>query len=117
MRKCTWKHSQNVKNTRSSKVTANVLQNLLNESLETGRFPDNLKLASGSTYSASLKKNDPLDKTNDSPVSVPRIVSKLCENKMKSNKCVTRNCLPPYLYGNRKELSNCLISNCLISIV
>ena len=110
-------YSQNVKNTVSSKVTANVLQNLLNESLETGRFPDNLKLASGSTYSASLKKNDPLDKTNDSPVSVLRIVSKLCENKMKSNKCVTRNCLTPYLYGNRKELSNCLISNCLISIV
>ena len=38
-------YSQNVKNTVSSKVTANVLHNLLNESLETGRFPDNLKLA------------------------------------------------------------------------
>ena len=45
----------------SSETTANVLQNLLNESLEIGIFPDNLKLAD---IILVFKKRDPLDKTN-----------------------------------------------------
>ena len=46
----------------SSETTANVLQNLLNESLEIGIFPDNLKLAD---IILVFKKRDPLDKTNE----------------------------------------------------
>ena len=58
----------------SSEVTANILQKLLNDSLETGMFPDSLKLAH---ITLIFKKKDPLNKTNYRPVSVLPIVSKL----------------------------------------
>ena len=51
----------------SSEATANILQKLLNDSLETGTFPDSLKLAD---ITPVFKKKDPLNKTNYRPVSV-----------------------------------------------
>ena len=63
----------------SSEVTANILQKLLNDSLETGMFPDSLKLAD---ITLIFKKKDPLNKTNYRPASVLPIVSKLFEKIM-----------------------------------
>ena len=51
----------------SSETTANILQKLLNDSLETGIFPHNLKLADITPF---FKKKDPLNKTNYRPASV-----------------------------------------------
>ena len=65
----------------SSEATANILQKLLNDSLETGMFPDSLKLAD---ITPVLKKKDPLNKTNYHPVNVLPIVSKLFEKIMQN---------------------------------
>ena len=48
-------------------ATANILQKLLNESLQAGTFPDSLKLAD---ITPVFKKKEPLNKTNYRPVSV-----------------------------------------------
>ena len=62
----------------SSEATTNRLQQkLLNESLETGTFPDSLKLAE----IIPIFKG-PLDKNKYRPVSVLPIMSKLFENIM-----------------------------------
>ena len=63
----------------TSEATANILQKLLNESLETSTFPNILKLAD---ITPLFKKKDPLDKTNYRPASVLPIVSKLFEKIM-----------------------------------
>ena len=65
----------------SPEATAIVLQNLLNLSVETDVFPDNLKLAD---ITPVFKKEDPLDETNYCPVSLPPIVSKLFEKIMQN---------------------------------
>ena len=84
----------------SSEATANILQKLFNDSLETGTFPGSLKLAA---ITPVFKKKDPLNKTNHSPVSVLSIVSKLFEKIMqKQINSFISNCLSPYLCGNRK---------------
>ena len=70
----------------SSEATANILQTLLNGSLETGTFPDSLKLAD---VTSIFKKKDPLDKTNYRPVSVLPIVSKLFEKIMQKRSVST----------------------------
>ena len=66
----------------SSEATANILQKLLNDSLETGTFPDSLKLAD---ITPVFKKKDPLNKTNYHPVSVyplsKNYLKRLCRNK------------------------------------
>ena len=49
----------------SSEATANISQKLLNDSLETGTFPDSLKLAD---ITPVFKKKDLLNKTNYRPV-------------------------------------------------
>ena len=51
----------------SSEATANILQKLLIESLETSTFPGSLKLTD---ITPVFKKKDPLSKTNYCPVSV-----------------------------------------------
>ena len=84
----------------SSEATANILQKLLNDSLETGTFPDSLKLAD---ITPVFKKKDPLNKTNYRPVSVLPIVSKLFEKIMqKQINDFISNYLSPYLCGYRK---------------
>ena len=57
----------------SSEATANILQKLLNESIQTGKFPASLKLAD---ITPVFKKKDPLNKSNYRPVSVLPIMSK-----------------------------------------
>ena len=84
----------------SSEATVNILQKLLNGSLETGTFPDSLKLAD---IAPIFKKKDPLNKTNYRLVSVLLIVSKLFEKIMKRQlNGFISNCLLPYLCGYRK---------------
>ena len=84
----------------SSEATANILKNLLNDFLETGTFPDSLKLAD---ITPVFKKKDPLNKTNYRPVSVLPIVSKLFEKIMqKQINGFISNYLSPYLCGYRK---------------
>ena len=51
----------------SSEATANISQKLVNDSLETGMFPDNLNLAD---ITPVFKKKDPLNKANYRPASV-----------------------------------------------
>ena len=83
-----------------SEDTANILQKLLNESIETDLFTNNLKLAG---ITPAFKKKDPLNKTNYRPVSVLPIASKLFEKIMQKqvNGFIT-NCLSPCLCGHRK---------------
>ena len=84
----------------SWEATANILQKLLNESIETGSFPDSLKSAD---ITPVFKKKDPLNKTNYRPVSVLPIVSKFFEKIMqKQVNGFISNCLSPYLCGYRK---------------
>ena len=84
----------------SLEATANILQKLLNESIETGTFPDCLKLAD---ITPVFKKKDPLNKTNYRPVSVLPTVSKLFEKiTQKQGNGFISNCLSPYLRGYRK---------------
>ena len=79
----------------SSEATAIILQKLLNDSLETGTFPDRLKLAD---ITPVFKKINPLNKTNYRPVSVLSIVSTLFEKIMqKQINGFISNCLSPYL--------------------
>ena len=85
----------------SSEATTNRLQTLLNESLETGTFPDSLKLAE----IIPIFKG-PLDKNKYRPVSVLPILSKLFENIMqKQTKSFISNGLSPYLCGHRKSFN------------
>ena len=84
----------------SSEATANILQKLLDDSLETGTFPDSLKLAD---MTPVFKKKDPLNKTNYRPVRVLPIVSKLFEKIMQKRiNAFISNYLSPYLCGYRK---------------
>ena len=84
----------------SSEATANILKKLLNDFLETGTFPNSLKLAD---ITPVFKKKDPLNKTNYGPVTVLPIVSKLFEKIMqKQINGFISNCLWPYLCGYRK---------------
>ena len=87
----------------SSEATANILQKLLNNSLETGAFPDSLKLAD---ITPVFKNKDPLNKTNYCPVSVLPIVSKLFEKIMqKQINGFISYCLLPYLGGYRRAFN------------
>ena len=59
---------------KSSKVSANVLHKLFNDSIKKGDFPQNLKLADNTPI---YKKNNPLEKTNHRHVSIWPVVSKI----------------------------------------
>ena len=80
----------------SSEATANILQKLLNESLENSTFPDSLTLAD---ITPVFKKKDPLDKTNYLTVSVLPILSKLFEKIMQKqvNGFIIIVCHPIYV--------------------
>ena len=79
-----------------SVVTINILEKLLNETLETSTFPDSLKSADIFLF---FKKNNPLNKTYH-PVHVFLVVSKLFEKIMQ--KQINGSCLSKYLCADRK---------------
>ena len=84
----------------SSKISADALQNLFNDMLKTGHFPDNLKLADITTV---FLIKDPLHKVNYRPVSVFPSISKVFEKLMqKQISGYISNYLSPYLCGYRK---------------
>ena len=56
--------------------TFDVLTNCINKSIEAGYFPDSLKLAN---VALVFKKEDPFDKSNDRPVSILPLLSKVYE--------------------------------------
>ena len=58
----------------STKLSAIVLHELFNDSIERSDFPQNLKLVD---ITPVYKNNDPLDKTNYRPVSTLPVVSKI----------------------------------------
>ena len=58
----------------STKLSAIVLHELFNDSIERSDFPQNLKLVD---ITPVYKNNDPLDKTNYRPVSALPVVSKI----------------------------------------
>ena len=80
----------------SSDATANILQKLLNEFLETGTYPDSSKLAD---ITSVFKKKSYLNNTNYRPVSVLPIVSKLFEKIMQKqiNGFISNYLLPYWL--------------------
>ena len=81
----------------SSEATANILQKLLNDSLETGTFPDSLNLADTTPV---FKKKETL---NYRPVNVLPTVSKLFENIMqKQINGFISNCSSLCFCGYRK---------------
>ena len=63
----------------SADISADVLQNLFNDMLPIGNFPDNLKL---SNIPPVFKKKDPLKKEKYRPVSVLSAFSKIFEKVM-----------------------------------
>ena len=84
----------------TSEPTTNILQKLLNESLDTSTYLDGLKLAD---ITPVFKKKDPVHKTYYCPVSILLIVSRLFEKIIqKQVNGFIRNCLSPYLCGHRK---------------
>ena len=60
----------------SANISADILQNLFNNMLSTGNFPDNMKLAD---ITPVFKKKDPLKKENYRPVSILSAISKFFE--------------------------------------
>ena len=60
----------------SANISADILQNLFNDMLPTGNFPDNMKLADRTPV---FKKKDPLKKENYRPVSILSAISKFFE--------------------------------------
>ena len=63
----------------SAGISADILQNLFNDMLSTGNFPDNIKLAD---ITPVFKKKDPLKRENYRPVSILSAISKIFERLM-----------------------------------
>ena len=63
----------------SADISADILQNLFNDMLSTGNFPDNIKLA---VITPVFKKKDPLKTENYRPVSILSAFSKIFERLM-----------------------------------
>ena len=87
----------------SSEISIDALQNLFNDMLKTGNFPDNLKLAD---ITPVFLIKDPLHKVNYRPVSVFRRISKVFEKLMqKQISSYISNYLLPCLCRYRKGFS------------
>ena len=85
----------------SADISADILQNLFNNMLSTGNFPDNMKLAN---ISPVFKKKDPLKKENYRPVSILSAISKISERLMQKQIVgYMENFLSHYLCGYRKK--------------
>ena len=63
----------------SADTSADILQNLFNDMLSTGNFPDDIKLAD---ITPVFKKKDPLKTENYRPVSILSAISKIFERLM-----------------------------------
>ena len=88
----------------SSEVSADVLQNLFNDMLKTGDFPNNLELAD---ITLVFKKKNPLHKINYRPVSILSSISKVFKKMMQKQVIgYISHYLSPYLYGYRKSFSS-----------
>ena len=87
----------------SSEISADALQNLFNDMLKTGNFPDNLKFAD---ITPVFLIKDPLHKVNYRPVSVFPSISKVFEKLMqKQISCYKSSYLLPCLCRYRKGFS------------
>ena len=87
----------------SADISADILQNLFNNMLSTGNFPDNMKLAD---ITPVFKKKDPLKKENYRPVSILSAISKIFERLMQKQIVgYMENFLSPYLCGYRKNFN------------
>ena len=85
-------------------VTAETLQQLLNQALATWEFSSNLK---NTDVTPVFKKNNPLSKDNYRPVSVLPIISKVFEKLMQNQiNFHIKSFLSPYLYGYRKGFNS-----------
>ena len=97
---------------KTSEISAKILHKFFNETVETGDYPENLKLAD---ITPVFKKKDPMNKMNYRPVSVLPSVSKRFE-KLMQNQLVKyiENHLSPHLCGYRKGFSS---QQALISLI
>ena len=97
---------------KTSNISAQFVHKIFNESVETGLYPDDLKLAD---ITPVFKKKDPLNKINYRPVSVLPIVSKIFE-KFLQHQLVNyiEKYLSPHLCGYRKGYSS---QQALISLI
>ena len=88
----------------SAMVTAETLQQLLNQALTTGEFPSNLK---NTDVTPVFKKNNLLSKENYRPVSFLPIISKVFEKLMQNQiNLHIKSFLLPYLCGYRKGFNS-----------
>ena len=83
----------------SSEVSADALQSLFNDTLKTGNFPENLKLAD---IPPVFKKNNLLHKVNYRPVSILPSISKVFEKRIQKQ----INYLFPFCVGIEKAFSS-----------
>ena len=90
--------------TKTSNISAQFVHKILNESVETGVYPDNLNLAD---ITPVFKRKDSLNKINYRPISVLPSVSKIFE-KLLRHQLVNyiENYLSPHLCGHRKGYSS-----------
>ena len=58
------------------KFTFDIITACINKAIETGNFPDSIKMAN---VTPVFKKEDPLDKSNHRPVSILPLLSKVYE--------------------------------------
>ena len=88
---------------RESEFTFETLTNCINNSIETGYFPDSLKEAN---IAPIFKKDDPLNKSNYRPVSILPLISKVFERLIDNQLSeYTKSFLNHILCGFRKAHS------------
>ena len=81
----------------SADTSADILQNLFNDMLSTGNFPDNMKLAD---ITPVFKKKDSYFKKNYRPVSILSIISEIFERLIQKQIVgYMENFLSPYVCG------------------
>ena len=87
----------------SADISAGILQNLFNNMLSTGNFPDNMKLAA---ITPVFKKKDPLKKETYRTVSILSAISKVFERRMQKQIVgYMENLLSPYLCSYSKNVN------------
>ena len=83
----------------SAGISADILQNLFNDMLSKGNFPDNMKLTD---ITPVFKKKDPLKKESYRTVSVLSAISKIFKKLMQKQMVgYIEKFLSPYLCGYR----------------
>ena len=96
----------------SAMITAETLQQLFNQAVNTGEFPINLKNAD---VTPVFKNNNPLSKENSRSVSVLPIISKVFKKLMQNKiNLHIKSFLSPYLCGHRKGFNS---QHALISLI